>query len=380
MRDPDRSRALGVRRFLLARVSQWEAPEVLIMHPSPTTSMFALRGLKTPRPVAPVRIVRMAQSPGRPARQSLDEIALSRPHEAELRARRIVDASHVLLLMAAGAILLAASGGCSAPLRSAIPVTAAAQRPSSPEGQKVWAYLTGRYGRSIRLPGWSASLSGTFSEEYIRDRYFDTPDLTLLESRSGVRHRMRATVGDPDGKVGRELVQVKIARPRRATRAEVTFVAQRRWTRAAPPGIAALIKDKHHASFARVVSELGIDPAELEWILSVDQRRRRVSLADDAGAFATLTLDEATAGRGDVEDSFMEIDLELDEGRYSAADPAERIAMEQALDAIEADLQARFPGVDRDQTPKYNKAVARLAPRIAQLRRGMFQRRSLTSR
>ena len=52
-----------------------------------------------------------------------------------------------------------------------------------------------------------------------------------------------------------------------------------------------------------------------------------------------------------------EIEIELNEVRYTDADKRERESMQKISDMLTCDLQKTFPYIHQDQTPKYTKVV-----------------------
>ena len=63
--------------------------------------------------------------------------------------------------------------------------------------------------------------------------------------------------------------------------------------------------------------------------------------------------------------TFTEVEIELNEKRYTAATEPERARMRQILDTLRADLLRQFPALKQDQRPKYQKMAELLAVRPA---------------
>lgn len=229
---------------------------------------------------------------------------------------------------------------------------------------EVWAWLQKRYADCAWLNQDDSVFTATFGDEGFQDVYCDTPDLKLLAEQSGIRHRSRVIhSGSAMRKDGRQLLQIKLNRadPTGLARSEIKFTVEpsgsQKTVDDVHPVIGLVGKDQREDCKARI-RELGIDPYELRPILTVDQNRRRVYLSDQKGAFATLTLDLCSSTSWGTDLKWTEIELELNEIRYTEADATGRKWMERINEQIQADLMAAFPGIVQDQTPKYNKSFA----------------------
>jgi hypothetical protein len=228
----------------------------------------------------------------------------------------------------------------------------------------LWSWLLMRYADLSWLDDGGYRFEAAFGDEDFTDTYFDTPDLQLLAADNGVRHRRRVVHSGPaDDKDGRELLQIKLDRPGTAgvARSEIKFeVADAPYEAVldADHPLLRLVSRRDRGAFNAAFGDLGIDPRTMRPILTLQQNRRRIYLSDQRDAFATLTLDWCTSGSWETDLRWAEIELELNEIRYTEADAVERQRMAAVIGEIEADLQAAFPAVTRDQTPKYNKAFA----------------------
>jgi hypothetical protein len=231
--------------------------------------------------------------------------------------------------------------------------------------EQVWTWLQERYKDSTWLNRDGRTFTSTFGDEIFVDRYFDTPDLKLLGLESGVRHRSRiVTEGSAKRKDGRQLVQVKLSRHDGVglERSEIKYTVD------TPAGVdsanetsvLSLLDRSDRAAMSRRLADIGVDPTQLRPMVTLDQNRRRVYVADQNGPFATVTLDMVSTSGWWQSVAFTEIELELNEIRYTEADEKTRLWMHALNEVIQADLVARFPGIAQDQTPKYNKAFARL--------------------
>lgn len=240
------------------------------------------------------------------------------------------------------------------------------------QADAVFGFVRDQLGDRQALAGYGPLRAET-SEELFTDVYFDTRGWALLEGGHGVRHRTRAIPADPaHRKDGRQLVQVKTAAPsddgsgvrRREYKFEVDPVAAARRGNGSRHPLLGLLPPRERVPLEERLEALGVRARELVPVLTLEQRRRRVYLHDPAGALATVTVDEVTARKAWWEAPSAEVELELNEIRFTEASSAERLRMEGLAEAIRAGLLARFPDVRQDQTPKYEKAVARFEARI----------------
>jgi hypothetical protein len=228
--------------------------------------------------------------------------------------------------------------------------------------EPVWKWLGERYHDLGWLDDSEHTFSASLGHEDFIDTYFDDSELSVLAEHGGVRHRRRVVHSGPAfAKDGRELLQIKLARgdATGVARSEIKFEVDRP-NRIKDRGDAhpmlGLVSRSLRPQVIEQLHALGFDPWALRPVLTVQQHRRRVYLSDRGGAFATLTLDECTCNDNGAELDWTEIELELNEIRYTSAAPAERVAFEAVVERIEADLLSQFPSITRDQTPKYTKA------------------------
>jgi hypothetical protein len=227
-------------------------------------------------------------------------------------------------------------------------------------------YLHKRYSQPVTFPDAGVTLKSTFSDENFTDVYFDTPSQQLLRMQSAVRHRSRQIPGQPQNrKDGRQLMQIKLnIEGEDLTRSEVKFpikyYADAETEEDRHPVLGIIDRD-HRADFSSRVRAAGIDPWKLRHSLTLEQRRRRTYMSDSIGAYATITVDDTKSDRFWLHSEFTEVELELNEIRYSLADEAGRAQMQHVTDKIKADIFAQFPDITQNQTPKYNKSYERLA-------------------
>lgn len=226
-----------------------------------------------------------------------------------------------------------------------------------PVGQDavVWRWLSGRY--AVQKPralgaGWTSALG----EEIFRDRYFDVPAGTLLRARAGLRHRQRF---DTTGQLIKQLVQLKITDDANGMlRQELKFKPIEEATDATP--LAELLLPVDQPTLDSALAALGVHSVDLRLAFRLAQRRRRLYLRQDGEDFSTITLDSSYDADG-APATFTEIEVEINEKRYTGASEIERGRMRIVLDSIRADLFRQFPDLRQDQRPKYQKLAELLS-------------------
>jgi hypothetical protein len=184
--------------------------------------------------------------------------------------------------------------------------------------------------------------------------------------QSGVRHRSRSIPGQPQNrKDGRQLMQVKLNMAEGGlTRTEVKFPIKYYSSIESQEDrhpVLGIIDRDYRSEFSERVRAVGVDPWKLRENVTLVQRRRRLYFSDDVGPYATVTLDETSSKKFWLTSKFTEVELELNEIRYSGANEPQRAHMQAVTDAIKADIMQAVPGIVQDQTPKYNKTYDRLA-------------------
>lgn len=233
---------------------------------------------------------------------------------------------------------------------------------------EVWDWLQVRYGDAGWLNRDGHEFRAQFGDENFTDIYFDTASLDMLAQQSGIRHRSREIVSGPAvAKDDRHLLQIKMNRaddPNGVSRSEIKFDAGYAELRPKSDDdvhpMIGLVQRNERDEMKSAFSALGLDPYSMRPILTLEQNRRRVYINDQFGAFATLTLDLCSTTSWGTNLRWTEIELELNEIRYTEADAETRLWMEGVTLAIQDDLMREFPGIQQDQTPKYNTTFNRI--------------------
>lgn len=237
--------------------------------------------------------------------------------------------------------------------------------------EQVWDYLVQRYGStdSSALKESGLPFTSTLSDEDFQDVYFDTFGLKLAEENAGVRHRTRIVSSDPSNrKNGRELIQIKLSRAgdNDTNRSEIKFPVRK--TEIASEGrmskdpldrhqLLGLMAHSARKGFVKTISSAGVDARALSEKVVLNQRRRRVYVLLNGAPYATMTLDEVSSSKWWSHIAFTELELELNEIKFTAAGSQERISMQKINDSIKEHLLSTFPALRVDQTPKYTKAI-----------------------
>lgn len=228
--------------------------------------------------------------------------------------------------------------------------------------EDIWDWLVQRYSDVSWLNGDGNLFTAEFGDEDFTDTYFDTPDLTILSENNGVRHRMRTVHSGPAiEKDDRQLIQVKLDRGdvTGVARSEIKFnVSLGEDSKGADDShaLVGLVKRNERGEFKTLFYTSHIDPYQLKPLLTLSQNRRRIYLSDQKGAFATLTLDLVSTRSWGTRLKWAEMELELNEIRYTEANAEVRKSMERVIEKIQHDIQQAFSAIEPNQTPKYNTA------------------------
>ena len=220
--------------------------------------------------------------------------------------------------------------------------------------ERLWEFITNSYARNNFEVG-GMSLSGTPSVEIFIDSYFDGPDEILYNEEISLRHRKRFK----DGELLKELVQLKTPYSSdKVIRNEIKFAVSRdsdaNQLYSRHP-LLQLLKEVEQERLAYHLAEYKLRPEETKEAIKLKQERRRVYISDNNGeSVATITLDEVH-NFGIPLESFAELELELNELRYTNAGKNERLSMTVLNDAMKSQLAENFPKLRVDQRSKYAK-------------------------
>ncbi|MBP7088356.1 MAG: hypothetical protein KBB01_03555 [Candidatus Omnitrophica bacterium] len=230
--------------------------------------------------------------------------------------------------------------------------------------KEVWSYMVERLvNEKTYLKSLDPGFESYYSDELFIDVYFDSPNLQMLEKKSGIRHRKRWNLDNLEHKKsGRELIQVKlnyIDESNELNRGELKFKIDPSDKPNTPDElhpVIGLIDKPQRENFKQRIVELGIDPYSLKKILIIKQLRHSLYITKNSGQFMSIRLDEDSSRKFLVKWEHVELEPELNEIPYTKATPEERERMEDISKQIVADILKKFPEIKRDLTPKYNKA------------------------
>lgn len=237
--------------------------------------------------------------------------------------------------------------------------------------EEVWSYLLQRLVEDTEfVRGLDPAFTASWSEELFHDTYYDTPSMQLYAMQSGVRHRTRENLSNPeDEKSGRELMQIKLndisdnELERAEIKYDIEYPREKSSADDAHP-LLGIVKPSHRGPFEKRLSDLGLAARSMRPVLTVRDLRRRVYLKKDGNPFMSISFDQAGARVWWSSAEFCEIEPELNEIGFTEADEETRAYMETVLARVVGDIRARFPAITRDLTPKYNKAFDRIERRL----------------
>lgn len=240
--------------------------------------------------------------------------------------------------------------------------------------KEVWEYLKAQYvDDTAKLDAIKFGLEARASEEIFTDVYYDTPNLKMLNTQAGLRHRRRINLADKDDpKNNQELIQIKVSGGGRPAieRTELKFSVNES-VLGQSQGRLPLSKIVEPAELDSLKQELrlvGADLPSLRTTLTLRDYRRRVYITDKRQPFISFSLDDVRVNYLWGEVAFAEIEIELNEVTYTEADDGYRQIMHDAGQQITNDLREHFPFLERDLTPKYNKAFNQLSKQLPWLR------------
>jgi hypothetical protein len=241
--------------------------------------------------------------------------------------------------------------------------------------EEVWKFLHDRYAADgAALKQLDPLFASYYNEEQFTDTYFDTPDLKLLAMESGVRHRRRINLTNPDDrKSGRELMQIKVndLSPNVLERGEIKFEIKRPANKQSAEDnhpMLGMVKSSQREEFKQRLQAIGLEPSSMRPVLTVHDLRKRIYITRDRKPFLSLSFDTASSGLWWATTTFIEIEPELNEIVFTEADPATKQYMETILHTLTSEIQQQFPFIEKNLTPKYNKSFHNLEAQLPFLR------------
>lgn len=225
---------------------------------------------------------------------------------------------------------------------------------------EVWTFLQSAFGKNELgiLPTDATTNSAT---EVFYDTYFDDSSESLLKYKAGARYRERYV----NDSLVKTLVQLKVPTLDElgVARMEHKFTTENNRDITDRNGLHPFlkhIKTKDLSDVDLVLGQFGTSAKQLTDVIKLKQVRKRVYVSDADGPLMTFTLDEVSSFYFPYS-SFVELELELNEIRYTDADYAEQQALEEMNAKAKQALFDRFDHLVQDQTPKYNKMQAAIS-------------------
>ena len=218
----------------------------------------------------------------------------------------------------------------------------------------LWDFVKSTYSKdSFNLAG--ISLSGEESIEIFIDHYFDLPDGRFSDAEISLRHRKRYK----DDILLKELIQLKTPFSEdKVVRNEIKFDVKSKKKINDISNRHPLLKlmsasDQERMSFH--LAKFKVRPEQVQESLKLKQTRKRIYIKDAEGeSVATITLDEVSNFSFPFQD-YAELELELNEIRYTNANELERSKMTELNNHIKSELATKFPRLEIDQRSKYRK-------------------------
>lgn len=239
------------------------------------------------------------------------------------------------------------------------------------KADEVWAFMENRF---VKDKEYLKSIDPEFDSywylEEFWDTYYDTPTFQLLQKQSGVRHRRRINLSNPEhAKSGRELMQIKIndIDSNSLNRGELKYEIDPPLEPKGPDdqnGMLHLVKPKHRADFKSQLQKLGLDPYTMRPVLTVHDMRSRIYITKNKQPFMSISFDRADTGTWWAKYNFVEIEPELNEIPYTEGAAATRQYMEKVLGQIVGEIRTEFPFIEQNLTPKYNKSFNALKEKL----------------
>lgn len=248
--------------------------------------------------------------------------------------------------------------------------------PNNNQAERIWDYLQSNYSNDSIKTFLGNSFSTIFSIEHFIDIYFDDESHTLLNRWCGIRYRQRFISPDnlgsskinltkKDYSIGvnrilvKQLIQLKIGEKnsQNPIRKEIKFRYNATKSKKDKFSEHPFLKYIHRAdrdAIERYLVSLGTTSQSLTPSISIQQNRKRVYISESGQPFITITLD-IVSKKVWPKLSFTEIEIELNEIRFTYGDENQREWMEKINSKIKENLIKKFPDLVQDQKPKYNK-------------------------
>jgi len=228
------------------------------------------------------------------------------------------------------------------------------------EVEEVWAYLQSAFGKN-ELQILPEGCRTNTSIEVFHDTYFDDVDKSLLAYKAGARYRQRYI----NDSLIKNLIQLKVPTQDAlgVAREEYKFSPEANRDITDRTGLHPFlkhIKQKDAQDVDLILGQFGTSSKNMTEAIKLKQIRKRVYVSDEQGALMTFTLDRVSSFYFPYT-SFVELELELNEIRYTDADVIQQKSLEEMNTKAKQALFDRFDRLVQDQTPKYNKMHAAIS-------------------
>ncbi len=220
------------------------------------------------------------------------------------------------------------------------------------EASALWTYLQSEaFLNRLRT---EFGVEAEVAVERFTDVYFDDDDLNLYHHQAGLRFRSRYV----DGELTKQLVQLKTPLLEDGVaRTETKFDIKNSRDKNdvyARHHLMKYIKKRDRRDLNYQLAKFNSSAARMHPEVKLSQIRARIYIADSLASLATITLDEVKNLTFPFQ-KFTELELELNEIRYTHSSVDEKMRMEGFNEQLKNVLLERFPSLYQDQTPKYNK-------------------------
>lgn len=220
--------------------------------------------------------------------------------------------------------------------------------------EEVWQFLTQEFDEA-GIKKIDTSFSATIAQEIFYDLYFDNETKNLFEHQAGARFRQRY-VADT---LAKQLLQLKLPLndSTGVAREEIKFNVYtkiKNTDRQAMHPFWQYVRPKDRDEVNLYLANHDLTGNDLQAAVKVRQDRKRIYVSEKEVPFLTMTFDEVCSFYFPYP-CFTELELELNEIRFTEGNKAERIRMEEINQRIKDKIMNQFPELKQDQTPKYNK-------------------------
>ncbi len=221
---------------------------------------------------------------------------------------------------------------------------------------QVWQFLKEEFDDQ-GIKKIDTSFTATTAQEIFYDQYFDDENNTLFQAKAGVRFRQRF-VADT---LSKQLLQLKLplSDTTGVARQEIKFNVYtkiKKSDRQAMHPFWRYVRPKNREEVNLHIANHDLTGNDLRPAVKVRQDRKRIYVSEKGIPFLTMTFDEVCSFYFPYP-CYTELELELNEIRFTDGNADERARMEQVNQTVKDKILNQFSALKQDQTPKYNKMV-----------------------